>query len=122
MVTALLIVISLVDVYTHRIRNWSIIIVLSLLIATRPIEFNVRKSLITLVIAAIFLLAHMGMGDIKLLVALTPFLPTGSIAEFVSNLFIASCVLSLAHMAIYRQLASSMAFAPVIAAAFISVT
>jgi Flp pilus assembly protein protease CpaA len=121
MVEAMLILIALIDIYSHRIPLWSLILLSVAIALSDRVSFHLDSAAILIGISIILMVvANMGAGDTKLL-ALLGFssIPLSSISSFIT-VFTFSCgFLAMVHVIFSKTLKGRIALAPAIVAAYL---
>lgn len=121
MVEACLILIALIDIYSHRIPHWSLILLSIVIALSDGFSIHLDSAAILIGISIVLMVvANMGAGDTKLL-GLLGFssIPLGDINSFLT-VFTFSCgFLALVHVIFSKTLKGRIALAPAIVAAYL---
>jgi Flp pilus assembly protein protease CpaA len=120
-VEACLVLIALIDIYSHRIPHWSLILLSAAIALSDRFSFHLASAAILIGISIVLMVvANMGAGDTKLL-ALLGFssIPLSGISSFIT-VFTFSCgFLAMVHVIFSKTLKGRIALAPAIVAAYL---
>jgi Flp pilus assembly protein protease CpaA len=121
-VIALLLLISIIDVRSHRIPNWSIIAMIGLQALSSFPNLNPEFVPASIIIGAIlYRYCGVGAGDIKLIATLvTCGIESHEISHFATGLAIGGLISSALFLLRYRRISIHIPLAPAITVGFIS--
>jgi len=114
MLALLLLIISLIDLLSHRIPNKLLYILSILALYENALTFNLMGAFCAAIIGALALqLADIGAGDVKLffIVALLV-IPQGEMLAYLSGISISALLLLVVHFLVMRSFTGRIAFAP----------
>ena len=121
MVEACLVLIALIDIYSHRIPHWSLILLSAAIALSDRFSFHLASAAILIGISIVLMVvANMGAGDTKLL-GLLGFstIPLGDISSFITFFTFSCGFLAMVHVIFSKTLKGRIALAPAIVAAYL---
>jgi Flp pilus assembly protein protease CpaA len=122
MIALLLIAISIIDIFSHRIPNRLLLILVALALHENSVTFNLLGGFWAIFLGAVGLFfTEIGAGDIKLFFILALLVvPDGQMLRYLSGISIATLLLITVHYVVERSFSGRIAFAPALCGAVLA--